>query len=139
MTSKLSRRDFLTLGAGAALGSAVGVRGIVGQRAANQNAGVQTAAVLPTRLLGQTGERVTIFGLGGASSKTPLQNGPHETAVAIVDRARQLGVKYFDTAYSYGNGNSERAIGDVAKTHRKEMFLTSKSNQRSYDGAMREL
>jgi aryl-alcohol dehydrogenase-like predicted oxidoreductase len=97
------------------------------------------APALPMRLLGQTGQKVTIFGLGGASAKTPLQNGPHEAAVAIVERALELGVNYFDTAYTYGNGRSERAIGEVVKTRRKDMFLTSKSDQRGYDGAMREL
>jgi aryl-alcohol dehydrogenase-like predicted oxidoreductase len=135
MTTKLSRRELLTLGAGAVLGGTPGMRHIFAQTPLPQIANTP----LPTRLLGQTGERVTIFGLGGASAKTPLQNGPHDVAVAIVDRARQLGVKYFDSAFTYGNGNSERAIGEVAKTHRKEMFLSSKTDQRSYDGAMREL
>ncbi|HEX8465993.1 MAG TPA: aldo/keto reductase [Abditibacterium sp.] len=94
---------------------------------------------LPTRLLGQTGQRISIFGLGGASSKTPLSNGPHEQAVAIVERALALGVTYFDTASSYGDGASERAMGEVAKNHRKQMVIASKTGERTYDAAMREL
>lgn len=95
--------------------------------------------VLPTRLLGQTGVKIPIFGLGGASSKTPLSRGPRGRAVAIIERALDLGVTYFDTAVSYGNGRSESALGEVAKTRRGAMFLASKTGARTYDGAMRDL
>jgi hypothetical protein len=97
------------------------------------------AEPLPKRLLGQTGQLVTVFGLGGASARTPLSNGPQEKAVEIIERALALGVGYFDTAVTYGNGRSETALGEVAKTRRKEMFIASKSDARDYDGAMREL
>jgi aryl-alcohol dehydrogenase-like predicted oxidoreductase len=134
MSSKLSRRELLSLGAGVALGGSMTLRQLLAQ-----NAAPLTPTALPTRLLGQTELRVTIFGLGGASSKTPLQNGPRETAVALVERAVDLGVNYFDTASTYGNGLSESAMGEVAKRRRKEMILASKTDQRDYDGAMREL
>ena len=109
----------------------------VPRQASRSKASQQVA--LPKRKLGQTGREVTIFGLGGASSKTPLSQGPHQDAVAIIERALALGVNYFDTAASYGIGRSERALGAVAKTRRADMFLASKTAERTYDGAMREL
>jgi predicted aldo/keto reductase-like oxidoreductase len=48
-------------------------------------------------------------------------------------------VTYFDTAASYGDGRSERAIGEVAKDNRARMVIASKTAERTYDGAMREL
>jgi aryl-alcohol dehydrogenase-like predicted oxidoreductase len=56
--------------------------------------------------------------------------GPHEEAVRIIERALELGVSYFDTADSYGNGKSERALGEVARTRRSAMFLASKTGAR---------
>jgi hypothetical protein len=61
-----------------------------------------------------------------------------------------LGINYIDTAAAYGRatatiskadaaGQSERNIGQVMKTRRKEVFLASKTNDRTYDGSMRLL
>ena len=134
MPNRISRRHFLGLGAGTAA-SVLAARSLRAQAPPLE----ARAALLPTRELGTTGARVTIFGLGGASSQTPLSNGPHEEAVKIVQRALDLGVNYFDSATTYGDGKSETALGEVAKTRRKEMFLATKSDARDYDGAMREL
>jgi aryl-alcohol dehydrogenase-like predicted oxidoreductase len=149
MSKKLSRRELLGLGAGVALGGVTVVREVLAQAtpplpaqpaAPTLPAATATSSpALPVRVLGQTGQKVTVFGLGGASAKTPLSNGPHEAAVEIVARALDLGVNYFDTATTYGNGKSERAMGEVAKTRRKEMLIASKTDLRDYDGAMREL
>jgi aryl-alcohol dehydrogenase-like predicted oxidoreductase len=151
----MNRRQLLRLGGAAASTALLG-----GLWSARQRAGAQTEPhptareerpqsatpqtqtpqpKLPLRFLGETGQQVTIFGLGGASSHTPLSQGPRGEAVAIIERALELGVSYFDTAATYGNGRSEKVLGEVAKTRRKAMFLASKTDQRSYDGAMREL
>jgi aryl-alcohol dehydrogenase-like predicted oxidoreductase len=158
MPKRISRRDLLGLGAGAALsGTAVGQ--LLAQNPAPnalqtpaipkaQTATIPGAAIpgatipgatIPMRVLGQTGQRVSIFGLGGASARTPLFNGPQEEAVKIIERALDLGVTYFDTATTYGDGKSETALGEVAARRRKEMFLATKSDARDYEGAMREL
>ena len=143
---KLNRRQLIRLGLGsAALGAtAYALRPETDANAApatprRTGAASDAASALPMRTLGQTGAQVTIFGLGGASRKTPLSQGPHDEAVAIVERALELGVNYFDTATTYGRGRSERALGEVARTQRARMFLASKTGERTYDGAMREL
>ncbi len=49
------------------------------------------------------------------------------TAEAMVDRAMQSGCNYFDTAYVYHNGESEKFLGKaLAKYPRNSYYLTSK-------------
>ena len=48
-------------------------------------------------------------------------------AVAMLDRAYQSGVNYFDTAYFYHNGKSEAFMGRaLARYPRESYYLTSK-------------
>jgi len=70
------------------------------------------------RLFGRTGMRVSVLGLGcggfGGVGSAPELFGKGEdqrTAFAIMDRAWDAGINYFDTADSYGGGVSERIIG----------------------------
>jgi aryl-alcohol dehydrogenase-like predicted oxidoreductase len=103
---------------------------------------------LPKRPLGKTGYMVGIYSLGGqAAIETP---GKEELSVQIINRAIDLGINYIDTAAWYGrptdtitqeeaHGHSEKNIGKVMKTRRKEVFLASKTHDRTYDGAMRLL
>jgi len=83
------------------------------------------------------GHQVKIFSLGGQA--TLEEDGRDEEALAIVNRAIDLGVNYIDTARVYGGGVSETYIGKVMKDRRKEVFLASKTRERSYDGSMRSL
>jgi len=104
--------------------------------------------IMPLRPLGMTGHMVGIYSLGGqASIETP---GKEDISVAIVNRAIDLGINYIDTAAAYGRststvskedamGTSERNIGQVMKTRRNEVFLASKTHDRTYDGSMRLL
>jgi aryl-alcohol dehydrogenase-like predicted oxidoreductase len=70
------------------------------------------------RRYGRTGLRVSMLGLGcggfGGVGSEPSLFGRGEdeaTAFAIMDRALELGINYFDTANSYGGGRSEEMIG----------------------------
>lgn len=92
---------------------------------------------MPIRPLGKTGHNVRLFSLGGQA--TVEQSGRDDDAIAIINRALDLGVNYIDTAAAYGQGVSERYIGQVMRTRRKEVFLASKTHNRSYDGSMRLL
>lgn len=92
---------------------------------------------MPTRSLGRTGHQACLFSLGGqATLEQPHRN---DEAVAIINRAIDQGVNYIDTAAAYGNGTSETYIGQVMRMRRKEVFLASKTHDRSYDGSMRLL
>lgn len=61
---------------------------------------------------------------------------------AIVAHAISRGARYLDTAPSYGNGRSERAIGAALRATdiaRDAFFLATKTLRRDADGARREL
>jgi len=103
---------------------------------------------LPLRPLGKTGHMVSIYSLGGQGSiEIP---GKEDISVEIINRALDLGINYIDTAAAYGRqtptvaradamGTSERNMGQVMKYRRKEVFLASKTHDRTYDGSMRLL
>ncbi len=104
---------------------------------ANMQAQVQEPAI-PRRVLGKTGVKVSALILGGvvAMKKAPTAKfHPAELANAALD----AGINYFDTAPGYNDGQSERNYGEVLATRRKEVFLATKTGNRSYDGAMREV
>ena len=70
------------------------------------------------RDFGRTGMRVSVLGLGcggfGGVGSAPELFGKGEdraTAFALMSRAVEAGINYFDTADSYGGGESERVIG----------------------------
>jgi predicted aldo/keto reductase-like oxidoreductase len=90
---------------------------------------------IPQRVLGKTGERLTIIGQAGG--RFPMCG--YEDAKAITLRAYELGVNYFDTARIYWDGKSEEVYGDVLPPFRKKIFLTTKSPQRSREGAAQDL
>ena len=91
---------------------------------------------------------VGIYSLGAQA--TVEQLGKQEQAVEIINRCIDLGINYIDTSAWYGmdgnssegdhlRGTSERHLGEVMKTRRDEVFLATKTHDRSYDGAMRHL
>lgn len=59
--------------------------------------------------------------------------------VALAETALDLGITYFDTAPSYNNGQSETNYGQVLARRRGEVFLASKTGDRTHDGTFRSL
>lgn len=97
----------------------------------------RTHLAMPTNAFGKTGFKVGILSLGGQA--TLEQKGTEDLSVKMINRAIDLGVNYIDTAASYGRGVSQKHIGLVMKTRRKEVWLSTKTHDRSYDGSMRLL
>jgi hypothetical protein len=96
-----------------------------------------TYNAMPTRSLGKTGYKVGILSLGGQA--TLEIKGREEESEKIINRAIDLGINYIDTAASYGQGVSQLNIGRVMKTRRGEVWLSTKTHDRTYDGSMRLL
>ncbi len=94
-----------------------------------------TQSTMPKRKLGRTGLQVSVLSIGTGS--TTAQVRQPDQAEDVMNRALDLGVNYIDTAPSYGNGISETNIGLVMKERRDEVFLATKTNDRSYDGTLR--
>jgi aryl-alcohol dehydrogenase-like predicted oxidoreductase len=79
------------------------------------------------RKLGASGLRVSAIGLGC----NPFGNEVDPpTAQAIVDRAVDLGVNYFDTADSYYEGRSEEYLGRALKGKRHDLIVATKVGNR---------
>lgn len=97
----------------------------------------RTYGAMPTRSFGKTGYKVGILSLGGQA--TLEMKGTETESEKIINRAIDLGVNYIDTAASYGGGISQLNIGRVMKTRRNEVWLSSKTHDRTYDGSMRLL
>ncbi len=85
------------------------------------------------RVLGRTGERLSVIGFGGivVKDETP------ESAAELVATAIERGINYFDVAPSYGN--AEEKLGPALEPFRKSVFLACKTGQRDAEGAAREL
>ncbi len=136
----LVRRDFLRLGGAAGAGLLAGGLGRTARAALPPlPANPVTPQAMPTRNLGRTGYRVGVFSLGGQAAVEKPDNAA--VAVPIVERAIELGVNYVDTAAAYGGKErwSQRYIGQVMKSRRRQVFLTSKTNDRTRDGSLRLL
>jgi uncharacterized protein len=129
------RREFIKSGLATAAG--LGVLAQAGTVSCAEQLSVKvTRGAMPKRVLGKTGYAVSLFSLGGQA--TIEQPNRLDDAVAIINRALDLGVNYIDTAAYYGQGVSERYIGEVMKERRNDVFLATKTLDRSYDGAMRD-
>ena len=91
-------------------------------------------AHLPTRSLGATGITVPVIGYGTAPLGKP--DVAREHAERCLNHAIDRGITYLDTSPDYG---SEPHVGAVMRTRREEVFLATKVNKRSRDGAIEEL
>ena len=96
-----------------------------------------TFSAMPTRSFGKTGYKVGVLSLGGQA--TLEIKGREEESEKIINRAIDLGINYIDTAASYGGGVSQLNIGRVMKSRRNEVWLSTKTHDRTYDGSMRLL
>lgn len=63
--------------------------------------------------------------LGGAPLGNLFRPVPEDEARAVIDRAWDAGVRYFDTAPHYGHGLSERRFGAALSCRPREAFLLS--------------
>src|SRR4249919_2108285 len=68
------------------------------------------------RTFGRTGWSVSEIGYGmwGMAGWTGSDDTESETSL---DRAVELGCTFFDTAWAYGDGRSERLLGSLLKRH----------------------
>ena len=90
---------------------------------------------LPKRRLGSTGVDVSVLGLGGEGI---LRTYGHEKeAHRLIRRAIELGITYFESARAYSG--SEQYYGLSLGAYRRDIFLASKSHDRTKKGALKHL
>ncbi len=128
-THRSSRREFLVQAAGATAAVAALADDVLASQAPAGASG------LPTRVLGRTGERVSILCLGGwhiGSVKDPAE------AVRIMHAAVDEGLTFFDNCWDYHDGGAEEVMGRaLADGRRDKVFLMTKNCERDYAGSMR--
>lgn len=83
--------------------------------------------------LGRTGLMVSRSAFGGL----PIQRDDRATAVAIVRRAYEGGINFFDTARGYTD--SESKIGEALSDVRGEVILATKAPHPGRDAVLRDL
>jgi aryl-alcohol dehydrogenase-like predicted oxidoreductase len=88
---------------------------------------------MPRRMLGSTGQKLSIIGFGGIV----VMNAEQEHANKVVAEAVEKGINYFDVAPTYGD--AEVKLGPALEPFRKDCFLACKTTQRSKEGAKKEL
>ncbi|RLD02576.1 MAG: aldo/keto reductase [Chloroflexota bacterium] len=89
--------------------------------------------MIPQKPFGRTGHLSTrtIFGAAALGSVT------QEEADWTLELLLKYGINHIDTAASYGE--SELRIGPWMREHRKDFFLATKTEKRTYQGAKDEL
>lgn len=127
MSKEISRREFIEIGTAAGT-SLLLLKDLAGARATES---------LPSRTLGRTGAKVSILAFGCGSRF--LMYKDEDSAIGILNHAIDLGITYLDTAYAYGDGESETRVGKVMASRRKEVWLATKIPDRTRDGFLRRL
>ncbi len=125
----MNRRDFLRAALALTVLPAVGCAGGGGGPGG-------TSAALPQRVLGRTGARVSIVGLGGYHMAIPDE----QESLRIVRAAIDGGITFLDNCWDYHDGASERRMGRALRDgYRERVFLMTKIDGRSKENAARQL
>jgi predicted aldo/keto reductase-like oxidoreductase len=130
--SGCSRRNFFKIATALGAGSLLPPGG--GAALAEGEAENSNPEKVPTRTFGKTGVKVSCLGLGGMFDTATNQ--------LLLKQALRWGVNYWDTAPSYGNGNSETGFGEFLKKYpevRKEIFFVTKSEKFDPEGLSKSL
>lgn len=126
----MNRRNFLHLLAGAA------AAGPLVRSAAAAATSDALGPILPLRALGRSGVQVTCLGLGGYHIGWTSE----ALAQATIEAALAEGIRFFDTAESYGPHTSEERYGKfLVPAHRDRIFLMSKSTAKTAAAAQEHL
>jgi predicted aldo/keto reductase-like oxidoreductase len=117
----LSRRGFFQRAATAA---------VLADQVLAQTSGA--APGVPTRVLGRTGQRVSILCLGGYHAAT---HKDEKESIRLMHTAVNEGVTFFDNCWDYHSGHAEDVMGKALAMdgYRKKVFLMTKNCGRDYD------
>ena len=79
---------------------------------------------IPYRILGHTGEKVSIIGLGGFH--IGIQNNEN-TSIRIIRTAIDNGINFMDNCWDYNDGVSEIRMGKALRDgYRNKVYLMTK-------------
>jgi hypothetical protein len=124
-----SRRNFL------AAGLALPVAGLASATSSPTPSALAPQQAAPTpgkityRVLGKTGLKVCTVGYGCMITSDPT----------VISRAVDMGINYFDTSRGYQSGQNERMVGAALGAKRKDIFISTKCDQKTGAGILAEL
>ena len=126
-----SRRSFLAAGLAVPAVASASRTSDSGQSQSQAQPPVRpsSGAALQYRTLGKTGLRVTTVGYGCMITSDPT----------VITRAVDMGINYFDTSRGYQSGQNERMVGAALGAKRKDIFVSTKCDQRTGAGILTEL
>ena len=81
--------------------------------------------MISKRKIGRTDVEVTELSFGGAPLGAVGDRIDADDVAAIVNRAREDGIRYFDTAPLYGHGLSEKRLGSILRQWQRDDFVLS--------------
>ncbi|MCF8000864.1 MAG: aldo/keto reductase [Halanaerobiales bacterium] len=91
---------------------------------------------VPTRLLGKTGEKVSILGLGGYH----IGKLDKEESIKLIRKAIDEGITFMDNAWCYHQGRSEKLMGEALKNgYRQKAFVMTKNHGRTKERFNKQL
>ena len=129
MKTDTSRRNFLAAGlALPAAGLASATSSPTPSALAPQQA-ASTPGKVTYRTLGKTGLKVSTCGYGCMITSDPT----------VITRAVDMGINYFDTSRNYQSGQNERMVGGALGAKRKDIFLSTKCDEKTGEGILREI
>jgi predicted aldo/keto reductase-like oxidoreductase len=143
----MERRDFLKAAAAlAAPAAAEHVFASLETAAAAADTGPLTEPAKPSdivrdemlyRILGRTGERVSLLGLGGYHIG---RQADEQESIRIIRSAVDQGVNFMDNCWDYHNGGSEVRMGKALRDgYRQKVFLMTKIDGRTKESAARQI
>jgi predicted aldo/keto reductase-like oxidoreductase len=130
-----NRREFIKLLTSMTLG--LGIAGTRSVFASESGVSDRLGQLLPLRPLGKTGLKVTMLGMGGFHLGCAMTE---KEAQKTIETALEGGVRFFDCAQAYCEGNTEKRIGKLlTPKYREDIFLMTKTLAPSADEARRSL
>src|SRR5262245_56704821 len=79
------------------------------------------------RTFGNTDLRVSKVGLGCYGMVGVYGTSDDKESIATIRLALELGINFFDTSASYGQGHNHRLIGEAIRGRRQDVVIHSKS------------
>ena len=93
---------------------------------------------MPYRMLGRTGEEVSLIGMGGFHIGKPDSDAE---GIKLIHTGIDKGINFMDNCWDYNNGNSEVRMGKALaeNSYRKKVFLMTKLDGRTKASAESQL
>ncbi len=82
------------------------------------------------RELGRTGWKISEVGFGSWGIGGDWGRVEDADSVKALEKALEMGVNFFDTADVYGDGRSERLLGELRKRYDKDIYIATKAGRR---------